>query len=145
MENYDPEFQATAKKGDILSGFGFGCSSSRKQASTAILAKQISFLAGRFSNIFSSISSRNSINNAHRSIEMPNLVWHLRESFKDDLSKPLTRRAGWKLLWDVCRSKVVATKKDGSIWEQKIGEVPPNFQDITKAGLEQWVKEKIKI
>ncbi|KAI0602516.1 aconitase a/isopropylmalate dehydratase [Biscogniauxia sp. FL1348] len=142
MENYDPEFQTTARKGDILvSGFGFGCGSSREQAATAILAKQIPLvIAGSFSNIF----SRNSINNALMSIEMPGLVRHLRESFKDDPDKPLTRRTGWKLVWDVRRSRVVVTKKDGSIWEQKVGEVPPNVQDIAKAGLEQWVKEKIK-
>lgn len=142
MENYDVKFQTTAKTGDILvSGFNFGCGSSREQAATAILAKQIPLvIAGSFSNIF----SRNSINNALMSIEMPELVRHLRETFKDDSSKPLTRRTGWKLLWDVRRSKVVVTKKDGSIWEQKVGEVPPNVQEIAKAGLEQWVKEKIQ-
>ncbi|GAW23831.1 hypothetical protein ANO14919_134080 [Xylariales sp. No.14919] len=142
MENYDPEFRETAKKGDILvSGFGFGCGSSREQAATAILAKQIPLvIAGSFSNIF----SRNSINNALMGIELPELVRLLRESFKNDPNKPLTRRTGWKLIWDVRRSKVVVTKGDGSIWEQKVGEVPPNVQDIAKAGLEQWVKEKIK-
>ncbi|KAI0437243.1 aconitase a/isopropylmalate dehydratase [Xylaria telfairii] len=142
MENYDPEFQATAKAGDILvSGFGFGCGSSREQAATAILAKQIPLvIAGSFSNIF----SRNSINNALMSIEIPDLVQHLRESFKDDPSKPLTRRTGWRLLWDVRRSKVVVTRKDGSIWERQVSEVPPNIQDIAKGGLEQWVKEKIR-
>ena len=142
MENYDLEFQTTAKIGDILvSGFNFGCGSSREQAATAILAKQIPLvIAGSFSNIF----SRNSINNALMTIEIPDLVQHLREIFKDDPSKPLTRRTGWKLLWDIRRSKVVVTKKDGSIWEQKVSEVPPNIQDIAKAGLEQWVKEKIK-
>ncbi|KAI0101364.1 mitochondrial Homoaconitase [Nemania sp. FL0031] len=142
MENYDPEFQAIAKKGDILvSGFGFGVGSSREQAATAILAKQIPLvIAGSFSNIF----SRNSINNGLMGIEVPDLVRLLRESFKDDPRKPLTRRTGWKLRWDVRRSKVVVTRKDGSIWEQKVGEVPPNVQDIAKAGLEQWVREKIK-
>ncbi|TGJ87915.1 hypothetical protein E0Z10_g802 [Xylaria hypoxylon] len=72
MENYDTEFQATAKKGDILvRGFGFGFGSSRKQAATAILAKQIPLvIAGSFSNV----SSWNSINNALMSIEMPDLV-----------------------------------------------------------------------
>ncbi|CAM1506608.1 Fc.00g062490.m01.CDS01 [Cosmosporella sp. VM-42] len=142
MENYDLEFQTTAKIGDILvSGFNFGCGSSREQSATAILAKQIPLvIAGSFSNIF----SRNSINNALMTMEMPDLVQHLRETFKDDPSKPLTRRTGWKLLWDVRRSKVVVTKKDGSIWDQKVSEVPPNIQEIARAGLEQWVKEKIK-
>jgi len=40
MENYDANFASIAKKGDILvSGFNFGCGSSREQAATAILAK----------------------------------------------------------------------------------------------------------
>lgn len=142
MENYDVKFRTTAKMGDILvAGFNFGCGSSREQAATAILAKQIPLvIAGSFSNIF----SRNSINNALMSIEMPDLVRHLRESFQHDGGKMLTRRTGWKLLWDVRRSKVVVTKKDGSIWERKVGEVPPNVQEIAKAGLERWVKEKIR-
>lgn len=142
MENYDVDFRTIAKEGDILvGGFNFGCGSSREQAATAILAKKIPLvIAGSFSNIF----GRNSINNALMSIEIPDLVRHLRENFKDDTSKPLTRRTGWKLVWDVRRSKVVVTKKDGSIWERKISELPPNIQEIAKAGLEQWVKEKIK-
>lgn len=142
MENYDPEFQTTAQPGDILvSGFSFGCGSSREQAATALLAKQIPLVvAGSFSNTF----SRNSINNALMGIELPDLVRHIRESFKDDPNKPLTRRTGWKLLWDVRRSKVVVSKKDGSTWERRVPEVPPNIQEIAKAGLGQWVKEKIK-
>ncbi|KAH8880492.1 aconitase iron-sulfur domain-containing protein, partial [Thozetella sp. PMI_491] len=43
MSNYDPAFDSTAKSGDILvTGFGFGCGSSREQAATSILAKGIS-------------------------------------------------------------------------------------------------------
>jgi homoaconitate hydratase len=42
MENYDPAFGSVAKKGDIVvSGYNFGCGSSREQAATAILAKGI--------------------------------------------------------------------------------------------------------
>lgn len=142
MENYDTEFRTIAKAGDVLvSGFGFGTGSSREQAATALLAKQIPLVvAGSFSNVF----SRNSINNALMGLEMPDLVPHLRETFADDPAKPLTRRTGWKLVWDVRRSKIIVTKKDGSIWERKVGEVPPNVQDIAKAGLEQWVKERIQ-
>jgi homoaconitate hydratase len=40
MENYDTEFGKVAKAGDILvTGFNFGCGSSREQAANAILAK----------------------------------------------------------------------------------------------------------
>ncbi|OAA58933.1 aconitase a/isopropylmalate dehydratase [Niveomyces insectorum RCEF 264] len=142
MENYDKEFRTTAKAGDILvAGFNFGCGSSREQAATAILAKQIPLVvAGSFGNIF----SRNSINNALLGIEMSRLVQRLREAYKDDSEKPLTRRTGWRLLWDVRRSKVVVTEKDGAIWEQKVGELPPNVQEIIACGgLENWIRAKI--
>jgi homoaconitate hydratase len=143
MENYDPEFRNTARAGDILvAGFNFGCGSSREQAATAILAKEIPLVvSGSFGNIF----SRNSINNALLGVEVPRLVERLRETYKDDAEKPLTRRTGWKLLWDLRRSKVVVTEKNGETWSQKVGEMPPNVQEIiARGGLEKWVKAEIE-
>ncbi|RYP59762.1 hypothetical protein DL770_010145 [Monosporascus sp. CRB-9-2] len=143
MENYDPEFTKLTKPGDVLvAGFNFGCGSSREQAATAILARDIPLVvAGSLGNIF----SRNSINNALVSLEIPRLVERLRESFKDDAEQPLTRRTGWKLLWDVRRSKAVITEKDGTTWEQKVSELPPSVQEIISVkGLENWVKSKIQ-
>ncbi|KAJ3574104.1 hypothetical protein NPX13_g4479 [Xylaria arbuscula] len=142
MENYDTEFQTIAKAGDILvAGFNFGCGSSREQAATAILAKQIPLVvSGSFGNIF----SRNSINNALLGIELPKLIHRLREAYKDEAKQVLTRRTGWRLVWDVRRSKVIVTEKDGSSWEQKVGEIPPSVQEIISCGgLESWVKTKI--
>ncbi|KAG5991344.1 mitochondrial Homoaconitase [Claviceps pusilla] len=144
MENYDPEFRHIAKPSDILvSGFNFGTGSSREQSATAILAKGIPLVvAGSFSNIF----SRNSINNALMGLEVPRLVHRLRETFKPDGpdNKVLTRRTGWKLLWDVRRSKVTVTEQDGTTWEEKVGELPPNVQEIIACGgLEKWVKKQI--
>ncbi|VTT81525.1 unnamed protein product [Fusarium fujikuroi] len=143
MENYDTEFGKIAQPGDILvTGFNFGCGSSREQAATAILAKKIPLVvSGSFGNIF----SRNSINNALMGVEVPRLVERLRETYKNDTEKPLTRRTGWKFVWDVRRSKVVVMEKDGKQWEQKVGELPANVQEIiAKGGLEKWVKSKIE-
>ncbi|KAF5020863.1 hypothetical protein F66182_7118 [Fusarium sp. NRRL 66182] len=143
MENYDTEFGKIAKAGDILvAGFNFGTGSSREQAATAILAKKIPLVvSGSFGNIF----SRNSINNALMGVEVPRLVERLRETFSKDSEKVLTRRTGWKLLWDIRRSKVVVTEKDGSSWEQKVGELPANVQEIiARGGLEKWVKSQIQ-
>jgi hypothetical protein len=64
-------------------------------------------------------------------VEVPKLVERLREVFKGDENKPLTRRTGWKLVWDVRRSKVTITESDGKTWEQKVGELPPNVQGKT--------------
>ncbi|KFG82204.1 homoaconitase [Metarhizium anisopliae] len=143
MENYDTEFTKLTKPGDVLvTGFNFGCGSSREQAATAILARDIPLvIAGSLGNIF----SRNGINNALVCLEMPRLVEHLRKSFKDDAERPLTRRTGWKLLWDVRRSKAVITEKDGTVWEEKVSELPPSVQEIISfKGLENWVKSKIQ-
>ncbi|WEW61905.1 mitochondrial Homoaconitase [Emydomyces testavorans] len=145
MENYDPQFSRVAKEGDILvTGYNFGCGSSREQAATAILAKDIPLVvSGSFGNIF----SRNSINNALMGLEVPRLVTRLRETFGDNDadSKQLTRRTGWTLTWDVRRSQIeVQEGPDGPKWTQKVGELPPNVQEIIAlGGLEKWVKNSI--
>lgn len=81
MENFDQHFADIARSGDVLiSGFNFGCGSSREQAATAILAKKIPMVvAGSFGNIF----SRNSINNGLLGLEIPKLVQRLRERFSN--------------------------------------------------------------
>jgi homoaconitate hydratase len=148
MENYDPKFANIAKEGDILvSGFNFGCGSSREQAATAILAKGIPLVvAGSFGNIF----SRNSINNALMGLEVPKLLQRLREVFSANAAeaegdKSLTRRTGWTLEWDVRRSQVTVKEgENGASWSQKVGELPPNVQEIiARGGLENWVKGEI--
>ncbi len=143
MSNYDPSFNAIAKPGDILvSGSNFGCGSSREQATTAILAKGIPLaVAGSFGNIF----ARNSINNALMGVEVPKLVHRLREAFATSGDKVLTRRTGWTLEWDVRRSLVTVQEgESGDKWSQKVGELPPNVQEIiARGGLENWVKGEI--
>ena len=175
MENYDTNFSALAKPGDILvSGFNFGCGSSREQAATAILAKKIPLVvAGSFGNIF----SRNSINNALMGLEVPKLIRRLRETFSEGLSQPsstqiteptgnkenqqsldspppapptpheklLSRRTGWHLVWDVKQSQIEVTEgSTGKKWKEKVGELPPNVQEIiAKGGLEKWVQNEI--
>jgi len=142
MSNYDTEFSTLAKPGDILvTGYNFGCGSSREQAATAILAKQIPLVvAGSFGNIF----SRNSINNALMGLEIPRLISRLRETFGDD--KRLTRRTGWTLTWDVRRSQIeVQEGENGAKWTHKVGELPPNVQMvIAQGGLEASIKKAIE-
>ncbi|KAI3393771.1 hypothetical protein diail_3730 [Diaporthe ilicicola] len=142
MSNYDPDFGSVAKPNDILvSGFNFGCGSSREQAATAILAKQIPLVvAGSFGNIF----SRNSINNALLGLEVPRLIERLRATFTRSDKTP-TRRTGWTLTWDVARSVVqVQEGENGDRWEEKVGEFASNLQDIVaKGGLTEWTKHEI--
>lgn len=89
MSNYNLDFESVVKLNDILvSGFNFGCGSSREQAATAILAKKISLVvASSFRNTF----SQNSINNALLSLEIPCLIERLQATFTF-LDKLLTRQ-----------------------------------------------------
>ncbi|KAI9822229.1 MAG: mitochondrial Homoaconitase [Thelocarpon impressellum] len=184
MSNFDPAFTSLARPGDILvAGFNFGCGSSREQAATAILARDIPLVvAGSFGNIF----ARNSVNNALLGVEVPRLVERLREVFsspptatssepspespiaeptqnKESLDSPppnpptpsgprvLTRRTGWHFTWDVACSEVVVREAAGADgtrreWRQKVGELPPNVQEIVaRGGLEGWVRGEIEV
>jgi len=175
MENYDEQFPTIAREGDILvAGFNFGCGSSREQAATAILAKKIPMVvAGSFGNIFSRNSINNALMGVevprliHRlreafstgevqadqqSVTEPKGNWESLDSpppatqKKPPREKQLTRRTGWKLTWDVRRSRVeVQEGPGGPSWSQKVGELPPNVQEIiARGGLENWVKREIQ-
>ncbi|ANZ77341.1 BA75_04514T0 [Komagataella pastoris] len=144
MENYDPEFGSKTKPGDIIvSGYNFGTGSSREQAATAILARDMKLVvAGSFGNIF----SRNSINNALLTLEIPKLINMLREKYPNKEDKELTQRTGWFLKWDVKAATVTVTdgKTGEVVLKQKVGELGTNLQDIIiKGGLEGWVKAKL--
>ncbi|ANB12111.1 homoaconitate hydratase LYS4 [Sugiyamaella lignohabitans] len=145
MENYDSDFGSKTKAGDIIvSGFNFGTGSSREQAATAILARDIKLvIAGSFGNIF----SRNSINNALLTLEIPALIKLLRERFAEQKQSELTIRTGLFAQWDVKTATV--TVRDGSttgpvLLTSKVGELGESMQEIiVKGGLEGWVRSKI--
>ncbi|KAK9371208.1 hypothetical protein V1509DRAFT_613916 [Lipomyces kononenkoae] len=145
MENYDSSFSIKTYAGDVLvSGFNFGTGSSREQAATCILARNIRLVvAGSFGNIF----FRNSINNALLTLELPALISLLRQKFI--ASEPeLTRRTGLFIKWDVPNARVQVregAEPDASVvLEQKVGDLGPNLQDIIiQGGLEGWVKNEI--
>ncbi|ODQ81576.1 hypothetical protein BABINDRAFT_159849 [Babjeviella inositovora NRRL Y-12698] len=142
MENYDSEFGSKTKAGDIIiSGFNFGTGSSREQAATCILARDMKLVvAGSFGNIF----SRNSINNALLTLEIPTLVGMLRAKYADAPAQ-LTRRTGWTLKWDVTKAQVIVRDDTGAVvLQEKVGELGTNLQEIiVKGGLEGWVKSQL--
>lgn len=175
MSNYDTAFSSIVREGDILvAGFNFGCGSSREQAATAILAKKIPLVvSGSFGNIFSRNSINNALMGVEvpRLVQrlretFPTTVDTVgsqqaiaepsqnRESLDSPPPGPqttpkqekvLTRRTGWKFVWDVRRSLVeVQEGEGGPVWTQKVGELPPNVQKIIAlGGLENWVKKEI--
>jgi len=79
MENYDPQFAARTRAGDVIvSGFNFGTGSSREQAVTALKAKGIPLvIAASFSQTY----LRNAFNNGFLCVEVPELAKRLREQF----------------------------------------------------------------
>jgi homoaconitate hydratase len=143
MSNYDPDFGLVVKPNDILvSGFNFGCGSSREQSATAILAKKIPLVvAGSFGNIF----SRNCINNALLGLESLRLIKRLRATFSNASPKVATRRTGWTLTWDVARSVIeVQEGENGERWEESVAEFPEYLQGIiVEGGLPNWIKHQI--
>ena len=84
MENYDPQFAARTRAGDVIvGGLNFGTGSSREQAVTCLKAKGIPLvIAGSFSQTY----LRNAYNNGFLCIEVPALVKRLREQFSSEIA-----------------------------------------------------------
>jgi homoaconitate hydratase len=84
MENYDPQFAARTRAGDVLvSGFNFGTGSSREQAVTCLKAKGIPLvIAASFSQTY----LRNAYNNGFLCVEVPELVKRLRDQFAKEIA-----------------------------------------------------------
>ena len=135
MENYDPEFQKIATKGDILvGGFNFGSGSSREQAATALKYRGILMvIAGSFSETY----KRNAINNGFLVIEAPELVNDLKSKFG---SEKLTVKSGIVAEINFKNSTLIADDKNYSI--SPVGAAAQEL--ILVGGLENWVKNKIK-
>jgi homoaconitate hydratase len=84
MENYDPQFAARTKAGDVIvSQFNFGTGSSREQAVTCLKAKGIPLvIAASFSQTY----LRNAFNNGFLCIEVPEFVARAREQFAKEIA-----------------------------------------------------------
>jgi homoaconitate hydratase len=81
FENFDPNFNAIYRAGDIVvGGLNFGTGSSREQAATALKFKGIPCV---IASSFSETYKRNAFNNGFVVFECPELVAHLRASLKD--------------------------------------------------------------
>jgi homoaconitate hydratase len=87
MENYDPQFAARTRAGDVVvSGFNFGTGSSREQAVTCLKAKGIPMvIAASFSQTY----LRNAYNNGFLCVEVPELFKRLGEQFAGSKEKTI--------------------------------------------------------
>jgi homoaconitate hydratase len=84
FENYDPQFAARARRGDlILGGMNFGTGSSREQAVTSLQAAGIALIiAGSYSQTY----LRNAFNNGFPCVESPELAARVRELLADQIA-----------------------------------------------------------
>jgi len=84
MENYDPQFAARTRAGDVIvGGFNFGTGSSREQAVTCLKAKGIQLvIAASFSQTY----LRNAYNNGFLCVEVPEFVKRLRKRFSTKIA-----------------------------------------------------------
>ena len=110
MENYDPEFQSKANRGDLLTGaFNFGTGSSREQAATALKHRGTALvLAGSFSETY----KRNALNNGFLVLEAPDLARDLKKRFGE---AELTVRTGLTAELDFRRALLSVEGKDYAV------------------------------
>jgi homoaconitate hydratase len=134
MENYDPQFVKSAKRGDVVAGgFNFGTGSSREQAATAFKYKGIAcVIAGSFSETY----ARNAINNGFLIIECAELVNDLKEIYGRE---NLTVQTNKKIKIDFENSLINFNEKDYSI--SPVGEAAQEL--IVAGGLEEWVRQHL--
>ena len=72
LEDLDPEFRSQVRQGDVIvAGKNFGCGSSREQAVTCLVTKQVGAVIAKS---FARIYYRNCINNALPAITCPEAV-----------------------------------------------------------------------
>jgi len=84
LENYDPQFAARTRAGDVIvGGFNFGTGSSREQAVTCLKAKGTPLvIAASFSQTY----LRNAYNNGFLCVEVPEFVQRLRKRFATSIA-----------------------------------------------------------
>jgi homoaconitate hydratase len=138
MENYDPQFAARARAGDVVvSGFNFGTGSSREQAVTCLKAKGIPLvIAASFSQTY----LRNAYNNGFLCVEVPELVKRLRDQFaKEIATKEKTIIPGDEIDIDFTSSMIHWRGKQFSF--PPLGSVPQSL--VIAEGVENLVAKRL--
>jgi homoaconitate hydratase len=138
MENYDPEFSAMTRSGDVLvGGFNFGTGSSREQAVTALQAKGIALVvAGSFSQTY----LRNAFNNGYVCIEAPDFVRRLGTLFAAEIAaKKKTVLPGDEI--DIDFSSGSLSFRGETFRFPPLGSVPQSL--VVAGGVENLVKKKL--
>lgn len=138
MENYDPQFAARTRPGDVVvGGFNFGTGSSREQAVTCLKAKGIPLvIAASFSQTY----LRNAYNNGFLCIEVPALVRKTREQFVGEIAanqKTIIPGESIKIDFTSC----VLTWRGESFAFPPLGDVPQSL--VIAGGAENVAAKKL--
>jgi len=135
MLNYDPQFQALARKGDILvGGYNFGSGSSREQAATALKVRGLQMvIAGSYSQTY----KRNAFNNGYVLIECPELVDDLKAAHRGDPAP--TIRTGRRATVDFVRGGIDFAGKQYRF--SPLGEIAQEL--VVEGGFEAVIRRQI--
>ncbi|UCG52082.1 MAG: homoaconitase [Candidatus Latescibacterota bacterium] len=138
MENYDPEFAAKTREGDVLvGGWNFGTGSSREQAATALQAKGIALvIAGSFSQTY----LRNAYNNGFVCIDCSELVTRLREQLKEQIEAGSPTIIPGDLL-DIDFANGTVTHRGKVFRISPLGSVPQSL--VVEGGIENLVRKRL--
>jgi homoaconitate hydratase len=140
MENYDPQFGARTRAGDVIvSQFNFGTGSSREQAVTCLKAKGIPLvIAASFSQTY----LRNAFNNGFLCIEVPELVARVREQFAAEIAaKEKTVIPGEEIDIDFTSSTILWRGEKFTF--PALGSVPQSL--VIAGGVENLVAKRLEI
>ncbi|HYL14932.1 MAG TPA: homoaconitase [Terriglobales bacterium] len=140
MENYDPQFAARTREGDVIvGGFNFGTGSSREQAVTCLKAKGIPLIiAASFSQTY----LRNAYNNGFLCVEVAELVKRLREQFAREIAaKEKTIIPGDEIEVDFTSSTIAWRGEKFSF--PPLGTVPQSL--VIAGGVENLVAKRLGI
>jgi len=138
MENYDPQFGARTRGGDVIvGGFNFGTGSSREQAVTCLKAKGIPLvIAASFSQTY----LRNAYNNGFLCVEVPQLAKKLREQFAGEIAaKEKTIIPGEDVVIDFTSGTI--TWRGGTFIFPPLGSVPQSL--VIAGGAENLVAKRL--
>ena len=140
MENYDPQFAARTKAGDVIVGqFNYGTGSSREQAVTCLKAKGIPLvIAASFSQTY----LRNAFNNGFLCIEVPEFVARVRGQFASEIAaKQKTIIPGDEIDIDFTSSTI--TWRGERFTFPALGSVPQSL--VIAGGVENLVAKRLGV
>lgn len=140
MENYDPQFSARARAGDVIvGGFNFGTGSSREQAITCLKAKGIPLIVAAS---FSQTYLRNAFNHGFVCIEVPALVSKLQKQFAAEIAaKQKTIVPGTTI--DIDFTSCTLTWRGDQFAFSPLGSVPQSL--VIAGGVEKLVARKLAV